>query len=301
MRLSRFALAASAVTAVVATVVACSSDPDPPAKKAPFGCCEEAAPPRCTRIAFGRAKRTADDTCIDARDGAIPDPNAPGWTQEVDADGCKKWVPAPGTKTIACGGADGGLDGGADAPADAPFDAPPTPGLYVAICRTVVGASDANDLRFWVDAAVASPASDAGGGEAGADSSITLIITPLIGWKAGAPTPPATVTASLKLGAPVTATSPVAANKVYRASFGAATLLADANSISGRELVFSELTLDGTFSGLGKGFCGQLSAKLTQPVALELKGDQNTCLFFPTSEGAPLPEPAPADFVCALP
>lgn len=105
----------------------------------------------------------------------------------------------------------------------------------------------------------------------------------------------------LKLGAPVTATSPVAANKVYRASFGAATLLADANSISGRELVFSELTLDGTFSGLGKGFCGQLSAKLTQPVALELKGDQNTCLFFPTSEGAPLPEPAPADFVCALP
>lgn len=298
MRFARLYLAALAVTAVVATVVACSSDPDPPASKAPFGCCEEATPPRCTRIAYGRAKTSADDACIDARDGAIPDPSAPGWTQEVGADGCKKWVPAPGTKTITCGGgADGGADASGDAASDAPIDASPTPGLYVALCRTVVGASDANDLRFWVDAAVASPASDAGAGEGGADSTLTLVMTPLVGWKAGAPAPPANVTSSLKLGGPSTATSPVSSG-VYRAAFGSVTVPADANSISGRELVFSELTLDGTFSGTSKGFCGRLSAKLTQPVALELKGDQNTCLFFPIFDGAPLPEPAAAAFVC---
>lgn len=300
-------LAGGAGLVFVAAVVACSSDPDAPASKAPFGCCAlDATPPSCIQISYGRAKRSADDNCIDGYDGTIPDPKAPGWTQSPGDDGCPRWVAPASAPKITCGAVPG-KDASVDAAEDAHVvDVAPKPGLFVALCRTALGGTPETDLRFWVEASLAS-ASDAGAdasddaGDAGAGPALSLVMTPLVGWKNGAPAPPSVVTASSKIGSPVSASGPVAANTVYHAPFGAVAIPGDGNSVSGRDLAFSELTLDGTFTGLSKAFCGRLSGKLTAPTSYELLPDKNTCLLFPIGDGSPLPEPAPADFVCPLP
>lgn len=295
-------LAGGAGLVVVAAVVACSSDPDAPASKAPFGCCTLSTPPSCAAITPGRAKRSADDTCVDGKGGTIPDPNAPGWTQQPGDDGCPRWVPPANAPPIVCGAAP--KDSGADAEVDAHVvDVAPKPGLFVALCRTALGGTPETDLRFWVEASLGS-ASDAGAddaGDAATGPTLSLVMTPLVGWKSGAPAPPTTITAAGKVGSPASASGAVAANTVYHAPFGAVAVPGDANSVSGRDLAFSELTLDGTFTGLSKAFCGRLSGKLTAPTTYELLPDKNTCLLFPIGDGSPLPEPADADFVCPLP
>lgn len=67
-----------------------------------FGCCVVEKPSVCTLI-LGRAKRSADDSCIDGYDGVNPDPDAPGWTQVNDKDGCPVWTPPPNAPKICCG------------------------------------------------------------------------------------------------------------------------------------------------------------------------------------------------------
>lgn len=89
------------VVAVGSLVAACTSG----AKKAAgtgFGCCVLDAKPLACTLRLGRAKRSADDTCVDGYDGTNPDPNAPGWTQVDDKDGCPVWTPPPNVPTICC-------------------------------------------------------------------------------------------------------------------------------------------------------------------------------------------------------
>lgn len=68
-----------------------------------FGCCELFAKPSVCTLRLGRAKRSANDNCIDGYDGVNPDPDAPGWTQVNDADGCPVWTPPPNAPKICCG------------------------------------------------------------------------------------------------------------------------------------------------------------------------------------------------------
>jgi hypothetical protein len=74
-----------------------------------FGCCELYAKPSVCTLRLGRAKKSADDNCIDGYDGVNPNPDAPGWTQVNDMDGCPVWTPPPDAPKICCGCPDAGV------------------------------------------------------------------------------------------------------------------------------------------------------------------------------------------------
>lgn len=115
-RQHRGLLASVLVLAVASIVVACSSGSSPatsgglgePPDGAAitgigFGCCVLQDEPSVCTLRLGRAKRSADDDCIDGYDGVNPDPKAPGWTQVNDKDGCPVWTPPPNAPTVCCG------------------------------------------------------------------------------------------------------------------------------------------------------------------------------------------------------
>ncbi len=105
-----------ALASVVSLVVACDDSSSSAGGGLEFGCCQLTSRPSVFTLMLGRAKRSADDNCIDGYDGTNPDPNAPGWTQVKDEDGCPVWTPPPNAPTICCGcPIDSLVDAGSDA------------------------------------------------------------------------------------------------------------------------------------------------------------------------------------------
>jgi hypothetical protein len=167
----------------------------------------------------------------------------------------------------------------------------PAPELYVGICGfSLVSYDPTETFRFYVEAT----RDDVGG--------LALAMTPLIGWDdaAQAPAPPASIDRAHTVGATLSASSTVA-DGAFQAAFGALDVPPAANTITGGAAHVERLTLDGHVSPartLGDRFCAGLSGELTVPLEYELRSDENTCLFLPVAEGAPLPPVDASDFHC---
>lgn len=178
-------------------------------------------------------------------------------------------------------------DAGTKPPEDAPSSSAST--LYVGICVVALANRDPEQaLRFYTNVTRT-------------DSSIELDATPLKGWEKTPPEhymTPATVSASLKRGTAVKASSAVTAEGTFSLSFGTLNLVAEANSISGRDATIESLTMAGKAGLPGKSFCARFSGQLTVPYSYEFKASENTCLFFPVIEGQATPSFAPSAFVC---
>lgn len=110
-----------------------------------------------------------------------------------------------------------------------------------------------------------------------------------------------TISSSETTGTTVTKTSvPVAASGRFVAALGTVTIPADANPITGREIVIEDATLIGAFASPGR-FCSQMTGHVTVPVDLQLEQDRNVVLYDPAKNGDAQPARVAADFVCTVP
>jgi hypothetical protein len=168
--------------------------------------------------------------------------------------------------------------------------------LYVGICVTALAARDPNQaLRFYTETKfVPDPA---GGGK------LTMNVAFLRGWDTAnnTYTSPTSVSKSETRGATVVVTdAPVAAGDGrFTAVLGTVNLPGEANSVSGRDAVIEDTTLEGRFGG-GDRFCSTLGGQLTVPYSFTFDPAANTCLFVKVNEGDPLPAIDSNEFVCAL-
>jgi hypothetical protein len=160
--------------------------------------------------------------------------------------------------------------------------------LYAGICGFSLASYDPKyAIRFYAESTFTPT-----------DGSLTLALTPLIGWNAAEnqPEPPAAVSHDLTRGDRITTTSAVT-NGAFSARYAALDIQPEANSINGVTARVETLQLDGTF-GTGDRFCAGFSGKLTVPLDYEFLRDENTCLFIKVHEGDPLPPVEAADFHC---
>lgn len=180
--------------------------------------------------------------------------------------------------------------------ADASIDSkPPTEAveqLYVGICVSELAVRDpAQALRFYTETKfVPDPAG----------AKLTISITPLRGWDTVKKkyVTPETAAAAEKRGDLYSAESAVDASGRYTARFPQVRLVPEANSVSGRPSLLTNVTLDGRFTQ--DVFCANLSAFLAEPYEANLAADKNTCLFTRIKDGDPMPKLVSADFVCPL-
>lgn len=180
---------------------------------------------------------------------------------------------------------------------DASIDTKPpevaTESLYVGICVTALASKDPEEaLRFYTKTKfVPDPA---GGGK------LSMEVTPLLGWDNGGYVTPMNVSQGQTRGSPLTKDDITVAAGAGRftANLGVLNLPGAANSISGRDAVINDATLDGRFGD--PEFCSTLGGHLTVPYEYDFVPSENTCLFIKVKEGDPVPVKKAADFVCPL-
>jgi hypothetical protein len=193
-----------------------------------------------------------------------------------------------------------GLNPGTEVSDAGPIDAkPPEQAVeetYGAICVTALANRDPEQaLRFYTESKYVPDGPGAPTGK------LTLNLTAMKGWEVNPPpgkyVAPTTFSKSETRGNPISVSAtPVNEKGRFTANLGTANLTAEANSISGREAVIENVTLDGIFGT--SAFCSTLGGNLTVPYAYDFKPAENTCVFFKLKEGDPFPKPKPADFVC---
>lgn len=191
-------------------------------------------------------------------------------------------------------------DSGPPAEVDANIDTkPPTESvdaLYVGICVTTLAAKDPEQaLRFYTETKFTPD--QAGGGM------LALTVSPLRGWDLATNgyTSPATVSKSEIRGdnIPVPETPVAAGTGRFTAVLGTVRLTKEANSVSGKDALINNVTLDGRI-GAGDRFCTTLAGDLVEPYGFTFDPKANTCLFQKVNEGDPLPKIPSAEFVCPL-
>jgi hypothetical protein len=161
--------------------------------------------------------------------------------------------------------------------------APPTQaveGLYFGACLSKLAAGRIDRvLRFYTESKFTP-------GAGGAASKLTMKITPMkLGPNNSAP---AAFVKSETIGDTFTIDSvDVDARGVFPGALGTVKVPGAANPISGRDIVIENTSLNGRYAE--EKFCTQLAGHVVQPTDIELIGDDNTCLFFKTKEGDPLP------------
>jgi hypothetical protein len=183
----------------------------------------------------------------------------------------------------------------------APFDSKPpdttVEALYVGICVTALAANDPNQaLRFYTESQYTPD------GPGAATGKVKLTITPMVGWDVNAKQPivPATISKTETRGSAIdVAEFAVGADGRFTANLGTINLVKEANSISGRDAVIENSTLNGLYSA-GDRFCSTLAGLLTKPYSFTFDPAQNTCLFQKVKEGDPTPKIPSGDFVCKL-
>jgi hypothetical protein len=222
------------------------------------------------------------------------------------------------------------------APETGPIDAtkplptgPAIEGTYAALCTTKLALNDpAQAVRFFgetsfvpYDPSVLPDASDPDAGDAGdagdADPDattpapapvggvLTMKLTPLKGWdsNAGDSFIPPSVSAQYFRTYVVSTAAPALVDGDggrFTAGFGTLSLEAEANSISGRDLVIEQLTIDGLFVPSAARFCGRLGGKLTVPYEYDFVPQDNICMFVKVALGDPMPDLDQNEFVCAF-
>lgn len=132
-------------------------------------------------------------------------------------------------------------------------------------------------------------------------TSLEVDATPMLGWNLNPPpgqaTTPPQVLQSYKRGTAAKASSAVAADGSFSLALGTLNLVAEANSLSGREAKIEGLTLAGRVGNDGN-FCARFSGQLTVPYEYTFKADENTCLFIRLPEGTATPPLQSSAFVC---
>jgi hypothetical protein len=182
---------------------------------------------------------------------------------------------------------------------DASFDSKPpetaVEALYAGICVTALAAGDPEQaLRFYAETKYAPDAANPSTGK------LSLTVTPLVGWDIAGNkyVSPATVSKSETRGSPISVPDvPVTGGGRFTAVLGTVHLAAEANSISGRDSVIENTTLDGLYSA-GDRFCATLGGLLTVPYGFTFDPKQNTCLFQKVKDGDPLPKIESREFAC---
>lgn len=177
--------------------------------------------------------------------------------------------------------------------ADASSDsAPPTEvvkQLYFGACLSKLAAGRIDRvLRFYTEVEFAPDAT-------GGTGKISLKLTAM--KLAPGNQPPPTVSKSETVGKTYTIDNqPTNALGVYAGAIGSDTdgngipdvqIPAEANPISGREIVVENAGVPGRFAP--GTFCSQLVGHVVQPTDIDLEGPANTCIYIPVKEGDPTP------------
>lgn len=185
--------------------------------------------------------------------------------------------------------------------ADASFDSKPpetaVEALYVGICVTALAARDPEQaLRFYTETKYTPDEANPATGK------LSLTVTPMRGWDVPGKRyiAPETVSKSETRGGSVTIDDvPVTGGGRFTAPLGTVNLAKEANSVSGREAVIENTTLDGLFSA-GDRFCSTLGGMLTVPYNFSFDPKENTCIFTKVKEGDPLPKIESSEFACVF-
>jgi hypothetical protein len=178
---------------------------------------------------------------------------------------------------------DGGTEGGTS------ILSPGAPTLFAGICVTSLAAGDPEQaIRFYTVLDRSTP-----GG-------MTVSLTPMVGWNTATNTPvaPSRVSLSETRGETVTQRVTLQSLDRFTVDLGTLNLVAEANSISGRNAVIEDVRFEGIYRGTADT-CTTLSGELTSPYSFVLASDRNTCLFVPVADGDPFPTRARAAFTCA--
>lgn len=161
--------------------------------------------------------------------------------------------------------------------------APPTQaveGLYFGACLSKLAAGRIDRvLRFYTETKFTP-------GTGGGNGKLTLKITPM---KLGPNnTAPPTVSKTETIGDTFALNEvDVDARGVFPGNLGTVKVPGASNPISGRDIVIENAAIPGRYAE--EKFCTQLSGHVVQPTDIDLVGDDNTCLFFKSKEGDPLP------------
>lgn len=163
--------------------------------------------------------------------------------------------------------------------------------VYYGACLTALASGNVEKVLHYYGEASYLP-SGAGGG------TLTLRLTSLRVGDMGAP--PATVSKTATVGSTSKLENvAVDANGKFAGVLGTVTVPGAANPITGRDIVIDNTKLTGKYAG--QQFCAQLSGDVVQPISVTLMGSENTCVFFKTVDGAPLPTLTAATFAGGCP
>jgi hypothetical protein len=173
--------------------------------------------------------------------------------------------------------------------------APPTTaveGLYFGACLSKLAAGRIDRvLRFYTETKFTPDA-------AGGTGKLQLKLTAM---KLGpGNTAPPTVSKDQWTGNTYTIDTTTNAQGVYTANLGTVNIPANANPISGRDIIVENAAVPGRFAE--QKFCSQLIGHVIEPTDIDLEGPANTCMYFKVKDGDKPPEIKNEDFAsgCAL-
>lgn len=165
-------------------------------------------------------------------------------------------------------------------------------GTYYTACLTKLAAGRVDRALHFYSALTFAPS--------GSGGRITIQMTPL---RVTAPaTQPSAISKAQTVGNPFTVSSAsVAASGIYSsAPVGTVVIPGEANTISGRPITIESAAVPGVFTGGGK-FCSQFAGEVTSPTIITLVGEENTCVYFPVTDGDKPPTITLGDFSAGCP
>lgn len=207
--------------------------------------------------------------------GCLPDPHGDFDDYTERTDTFKPGVPEAST------------DGGGVETGPPPTEA--TEGLYYGACLSQIAFGRADRVFNFYTKTKFTPDPATGGG------SLTLSLQAL---KLENNVQPSTVSESGTTGPVQSSQEPATPNVEgsgrYQITLGTVNVPADANPITGRDVVIENAGLQGHFTQ--GNFCAQLFGTVTVPISITLDPNSNTCLFAPVTDGQATPKFVEADF-----
>jgi hypothetical protein len=175
------------------------------------------------------------------------------------------------------------IDAGGASDAGQAMNPPVTSGLYYLACLTSLANGDPQKV-FNFRATLTATATQ-----------LSVSATPLAIDVSGGP--PQTVSTAGQVGSSATLMSAFASQFAFTTGAKTMTIPAEANPISGDTIVIDGAVLKGKLTS-GQ-FCATLEGDVSQPIALTLDAQSNTCLFVPITEGDATPTFSAGDFTCS--